>query len=194
METKTIPLTTITPYWRNPRISDKAVSAVVQSIQDYGFINPIILDKDLVIIAGHTRYRALQQLGRTEASCIITDLTPDQAKAYRIADNKTSEITAWDMPMLVAELRELHDLPAMSIYFPEMNIVSLIEQTTTPMLPSSEFSSAFSPTVTQEMINKKAAVAAQQFQSAPQKVLLDVHCPHCQQSFSFDPEYFMQKA
>jgi site-specific DNA-methyltransferase (adenine-specific) len=163
----------------------------VQSIQDYGFINPIILDKDYVIIAGHTRYRALQQLNVTEASCIITDLTPDQAKAYRIADNKTSEITAWDMPMLIAELRELHDLPAMAVYFPEMNIVSLIEgMTSSPMLPSG----AFSPTVTQEAINKQAEVAAQQFQSAPQKVLLDVHCPHCQQSFSFDPEYFMQKA
>jgi ParB family chromosome partitioning protein len=190
LEIETLALSTITPYWRNPRVSDKAVEAVKQSIQDYGFINPIILDKDHVIVAGHTRYRALMSLKVKQAACIVTDLTPDKVKAYRIADNKTSELTEWDMKLLIPELRELHDLPRMSIYFPEMNIVDFVEDLA---MPQSLTDDTMPETITQEAIDKKTEEAQHQFQSAPKKVLLDVSCPHCQQSFSFDPAYFMSK-
>ena len=188
MEIETLALATITPYWRNPRISDKAVEAVKQSIQDYGFINPIILDKDNVIIAGHTRYLALMSLGYAHAACLVTDLTPEQAKAYRIADNKTSELAEWDKPLLIAELREVLDLPRMKIYFPDMNLSTVLES-----IPLPKSVSLGPSAISQATIDQKTEAAENRFQSVPQKVLLDIHCPHCHQSFAFDPNYFIGK-
>ena len=101
-------LSEITPYERNPRNNEAAVEAVAKSIKEFGFKNPIILDKDHVIIAGHTRYRSAKHLGLTEVPCVIAeDLTPEQVKAFRIADNKTAEIAEWNYELLPLELREL---------------------------------------------------------------------------------------
>lgn len=98
----------ITPYEKNPRQNDSAVEAVAKSIKDFGFKNPIIIDKDGVIIAGHTRLRAAEYLGMTEVPTILAeDLTPDQVQAFRIADNKTAEFAEWDFKALADELEEL---------------------------------------------------------------------------------------
>ena len=95
----------IKPYENNPRINDEAVDKVARSIQDFGFRSPIIVDKDNVIIAGHTRLKDSYQLGLKEAPVIIADdLTEEQVNALRLVDNKTSEFAKWDFEKLEEEL------------------------------------------------------------------------------------------
>lgn len=105
-------LADIKPYERNPRIIPQAaVDAVARSIQAFGFRQPIVVDKNGVILAGHTRYKAAQQLGMTEVPVMWqTDITDIQARGYRIADNKVAELSAWDRDALDAEVRELAGL------------------------------------------------------------------------------------
>lgn len=98
-------------YDNNPRINDNAVDAVANSIKEFGFKVPIVIDKDNVIIAGHTRLKAAKMLGLENVPCIVADdLTPEQVKAFRIADNKTGEIAEWDLSLLEQELSELQNL------------------------------------------------------------------------------------
>ena len=101
-------LTEITPYENNPRKNDDAVEYVANSIREFGWKVPIVIDRDGVIIAGHTRYKAAQKLGYETVPCIMADdLTPEQVKAYRLADNKVSELAGWDFEMLDAELEDI---------------------------------------------------------------------------------------
>lgn len=98
------------PYENNPRINDYAVKKVMESIDEFGFRNPIIVDKDMVIIAGHTRREASILLGLTEVPYIVAeDMTPEQVKAFRIADNKLAELAVWDNDKLLEELWELQE-------------------------------------------------------------------------------------
>ena len=93
------------PYDRNPRKNDEAVKYVANSIKEFGFKQPIIIDKDNVIVCGHTRLLAAKQLGLKEVPCIMADdLSEEQIKAFRLADNKTAEMAGWDFPMLEDEL------------------------------------------------------------------------------------------
>lgn len=101
----------IKPYPNNPRINDAAVDAVAESIRQFGFRQPIVVDGDLVIVVGHTRYKAAQKLGLKKVPVhMAKDLTPEQAKAYRIADNKTSDLSDWDFDLLPRELADLERL------------------------------------------------------------------------------------
>lgn len=105
------PVAEIHPYENNPRINDGAVDAVARSIESYGFRQPIVVDSDGVIICGHTRFKAALQLGLEEVPVhVATDLSPEQIKAYRIADNKTNELAEWDYDLLPIELAELREL------------------------------------------------------------------------------------
>ena len=98
----------IKPYEKNPRKNDEAVKYVANSIKEFGFKVPIVIDKDGVIVAGHTRYKASKKLGLKEVPCIIADdLNEDQIKAFRLADNKVSELAEWDFPILNEELENL---------------------------------------------------------------------------------------
>lgn len=104
-------LSEIKPYERNPRVNDGAVAAVVASIREFGFRQPIVVDQDLIIIIGHTRHKAARQLGlETVPVHIARDLTPAQIKALRIADNQTASIATWDKDLLPIELHDLEDL------------------------------------------------------------------------------------
>ena len=95
-------------YENNPRNNDEAVGAVAESINKFGFKVPIIIDRDNVIICGHTRKKAAERLGLASVPCIIADdLTEEQIKAFRLADNKTAELAEWDMEALEKELAEL---------------------------------------------------------------------------------------
>lgn len=95
-------------YEYNPRNNEPAIEAVANSIKEFGFKSPIIIDKNNVIVAGHTRKLAADKLGIKEVPCIIADdLTPEQIKAYRLADNKTAELADWDFELLEKELAEL---------------------------------------------------------------------------------------
>ena len=105
-----LPISEIKPYSRNPRKNDKAVDVVAKSIKEFGFKNPIILDKGNEIIAGHTRLKAAEKLGLKEVPIIrAEDLTEEQVKAFRIMDNKSSEKSEWDIDLLKEELIELQN-------------------------------------------------------------------------------------
>src|SRR5262245_20135538 len=101
-------LDTIKPYLGNPRKNDAAVQAVATSIRAFGFRSPIVVDEDGVILAGHTRYLAARKLGLTEVPVhVAAGLSPEQARAYRIADNQTANLSSWDDDKLVIELMGL---------------------------------------------------------------------------------------
>lgn len=111
MEIKMVSLTELKPYERNPRKNKKAIDAVAESIKEFGFKVPIVLDKDNVIVGGHTRYAAAKKLGLTEVPCVIADdLTDEQVKAFRLADNKTAELAEWDYEKLADELDFILDI------------------------------------------------------------------------------------
>lgn len=104
-------LTDITPYENNPRRNDAAVEYVANSIREFGFKQPIVIDRDGVTVAGHTRYKAAQKLGLDEVPCVMADdLTPEQVKAYRLADNKVGEASQWDFDLLDIELDKITDI------------------------------------------------------------------------------------
>lgn len=99
------------PYENNPRINDEAVEYVKNSIKTFGFKVPIIIDKNNVIVAGHTRLRASLQLNLEQVPCIIADdLSEEQIKAFRLADNKVSENAQWDFDKLDKELENILDI------------------------------------------------------------------------------------
>lgn len=113
----------IKPYENNPRKNDKAVDAVAASIKKFGWKNPIIVDADNVIIAGHTRYNAAKKLKLETVPCIrATDLTEEQAKAYRLADNKTGELATWDDGLLKVELSGILNIDLSEFGFDEKMI------------------------------------------------------------------------
>lgn len=125
MNIKTIPLSELKPYPNNPRKNDEAVDAVAASIGEFGFKGTLVVDKDYTIIAGHTRYKAAQKLGITELPCIVADdLTDEQVKAFRLADNKTAELAGWDYEKLEQELADL-DLDMSDFGFTEVDISSM---------------------------------------------------------------------
>jgi DNA modification methylase len=102
---------TIRPYQANPRVNDHAVDAVAASIQEFGFRQPIVVDKTGTIVVGHTRFKAAVKLGlKTVPVHVAKDLTPAQIRAYRLADNKTGELADWDHDRLVEELLELQKM------------------------------------------------------------------------------------
>lgn len=110
MKTKTIAIEKIIPYASNPRANDLAVDKVAGSIKEYGFRQPIVVDKDMVIVVGHTRHKAARQLGMTEVPVhIMENKTRDQIKAYRLMDNKSNEEASWDDDLLKLELESLSD-------------------------------------------------------------------------------------
>ena len=108
MEIIQIKTSQLIPYENNPRQNKDAVPAVMKSIQEFGFKVPIVIDKNNVIVAGHTRVMAAQKLGMDSVPCIIADdLTDEQIRAFRLADNKTAELAEWDLDLLGKELAGL---------------------------------------------------------------------------------------
>ena len=103
-----LPLDEVHPYDKNPRKNDIAVDKVAESIQEFGWQVPIVIDKNHVIIAGHTRYKAAQKLGIDKVPCVIAEgLSEKQVKAYRLADNKVSDYSLWDNKLLLEELLDI---------------------------------------------------------------------------------------
>lgn len=101
----------IKPYENNPRVNDKSVDDVAKSIKEFGWQQPIVVDKDNVIIVGHTRWKAAKKLGMKKVPVVVaSNLTPAQVKAYRLADNKVSEESIWDNKKLLDELDEINKI------------------------------------------------------------------------------------
>lgn len=115
-----VPLDDIIPYWRNPRrISDEAINGVAESIQRYGFLQPIVTDAEGVIIVGHTRYAALRRLNMATALVHrATGLSADKVQEYRVIDNRVAEYTSWDFDALMTELENLSG--SVLDFFPEV--------------------------------------------------------------------------
>ena len=117
-----LPVSALKPYEKNPRNNQEAVDKVAASIREFGFRQPIVVDKDYVIIAGHTRLLAAKKLKLTEVPVLVADdLTDEQAKAYRLADNKTAEFAEWDSDLLSEELADIFDIDMTDFGF-EINL------------------------------------------------------------------------
>lgn len=113
----------IKPYENNPRRNDEAIDVVANSIKEFGFKVPIVIDKHNVIVAGHTRYKASKKLGLKQVPCIVAnDLTDEQIKAYRLADNKVSEKAEWDFTLLDDELNDILNLDMSEFGFENLDI------------------------------------------------------------------------
>lgn len=111
MEVRNMNIDDIKPYDNNPRDNDSAVDATANSIKEFGWQQPIVVDKDMVIIVGHTRYKAAKKLGYKEVPVVIaSNLNKEQVRAYRLADNKTGELAEWDLSLLDEELEAIIDI------------------------------------------------------------------------------------
>lgn len=111
MKVQNVSIDKIKPYENNPRDNEAGVDAVANSIKEFGWQQPIVVDKDNVIIVGHTRYKAAKKLGMKEVPVVIaSNLSDEQVRAYRLADNKTGELTDWNDDLLNEELNDLLDI------------------------------------------------------------------------------------
>ena len=134
-------LNEIEPYNKNPRKNDKAIPLVAESIKEFGFKQPMVLDKNYVIICGHTRYSAARKLHLEEVPCIIADdLTDEQVRALRLADNKVSEASEWDLDLLSEELNSILDIDMDAFGFEDVldeldDLIDAEEDDFTPELP-----------------------------------------------------------
>ena len=145
-------LDSLTPYWRNPRkISDEAVNAVAQSIERYGYRQPIVVDEDGTIVIGHTRYMAMRRLGRTTAEVAVAHgLTAAEIKQLRAVDNRTAEYNDWDFEKLADELAELTGQDSLDELFaslegaPQPNVAEMDQEPAAPAVDDSEPASASS--------------------------------------------------
>ena len=118
MEIITKNIDDIIPYEKNPRKNDKAVKYVANSIAQFGFKVPIVIDSNNIIVAGHTRYKASQELGLKEVPCIVADdLNQEQINAFRLVDNKVSEQASWDFKLLDEELDNIIDFDMVDFGF-----------------------------------------------------------------------------
>lgn len=139
MEIINIKIEDLKPYEKNPRKNDEAVKYVKESIKNFGFKVPIVVDKNNVIVAGHTRYKASLELGLEEVPCIIAnDLTDEQIKAFRLADNKVSEQAEWDLDLLNEELDDILNINMLDFGFEDIIDEDIVEDKTKK--PEVEFS------------------------------------------------------
>lgn len=120
MQVFEMPIGSVEPYENNPRHNDNAVDAVAASISEFGWQQPIVIDKNGVIIAGHTRYKAALKLGYVKIPVVkADDLTDEQVRAFRLADNKTAELAEWDELVLAEELADIDGIDMSDFGFEE---------------------------------------------------------------------------
>lgn len=166
-EAHMVPIDKVQPYFNNPRkISPEAVEAVRKSISEFGMQQPILVDANYVIIAGHTRLQALRAIGATEVPVYVADMSEDRAREFRLVDNRTSELTAWDEELLILEVREWEKVDTES-WFPDLNTeIALMDEVQ----------------ATQEQVDDAVAKVTK----IPDRALVlvtDVECPGCAQVF-----------
>lgn len=131
-----VKLSQIKPYDKNPRKNERAVKAVAESIRQFGFRQPIVVDLNNVIICGHTRWFAAHSLGMEEVPVHVADnLTEQQIIAYRIADNKTAELASWDNELLSLELSKINEINMKELGFSEAEYDKLIGEIGEEQIP-----------------------------------------------------------
>lgn len=189
MKIERVEIGNIIPYWNNARDNSEAIDKVKESIERFGFNQPIVIDRNNEIIAGHTRYYAMMALGQTHIPCIRVDLPEDKARQYRIADNKTSEFAKWDMDKLIRELNTLDNPLEMQEFFFEglnelMGIVDTEFQAPSgDMLTSEVTESDFQEEMKRQ---EKDGAKFEEKVKKEEKALeqdkteyLEINCPHC---------------
>lgn len=138
----------IKPYINNPRNNDDAVPLVANSIKEFGFKVPIIIDRNGEIVAGHTRYKAAKELGMEEVPCIVADdLNDEQVKAFRLADNKVAEASEWDFEILSSELCEIIDFDMSDFGF-NVGIEDDLEVSDSDFISDTEITKSKTKTIT----------------------------------------------
>jgi len=168
-----INISLIKPYWRNPRYNKNVVEPLVESIKKFGFNVPLVVDKDNVIITGHSRYKALLQLDYKEIPCIVSDMSERDAKEYRIADNKISELSSWNTDLLKKEVMELKE------------VIGFEEDELKELLKGFEESEG----VTMETYNKVDEQLNNKFNDLVEERINDnikIMCPHCLKEFEMN--------
>ena len=166
-----VPLSQIKPYWRNPRNTSEAVDTICASIQKYGFVTPMVLDKNKVVIAGHVRLQAARLLKLKAVPCVIVDLTEKEASQLRIIDNKVAELATWDREKLVEELKGIVDLDALTEAFSCEDWMALITAEF-----GDDFSREQSPIVGTPQSTDQGPVNPQ---NPAEGNAAEVPCPHC---------------
>lgn len=112
----------IKEYRNNPRKNEEAIEPVMESIKNFGFVVPILIDQNNIILAGHTRKKAAEILKLKEVPCIyVEDLTQEQQKAFRLVDNKTAEFSQWDIEKLEQELSSIFNIDMETFHFPDFS-------------------------------------------------------------------------
>jgi len=166
MQIKMVSIGSVKPYPRNPRINDAAVSSVTDSLRTFGFRKPIVVDKKMVIICGHTCFKAAQALGLKKIPVhIAADLTPGQVRAYRLADNKLAELSQWDAELLPLELQDVmaDGMDLMSLGFTQDDIDLY--------LPPPETEGQTDPDAVPETPKKPVSKLGKVYQLGPHKLM-----------------------
>ena len=128
-EVKTVGINEVIPYEKNPRRNEKAVEAVANSIKEFGWKNPIIVDRGMVIISGHTRRLAALKLGlKTVPVVIADDMTDEQVRAFRLADNRVASFSTWDEEKLKQEIGEISSIDLSDFGFKQDDIQDVFRE------------------------------------------------------------------
>lgn len=181
------PITSLTLYGKNARVhSAEQIEQIKRSIERFGFTMPILIAEDGEIIAGHGRLTAAVQLGWNEVPCIVAHgWTPEQVRAYRVADNRLSETSQWDLPALQIELAEISEEGWIGIgdlgFEPEA-LENLMAGT---FVPADGNLGATGQVTDEDVAASKRRLETSQ-RTAGDQDLVDVTCPHCGREFSID--------
>jgi len=191
VETKQVSTDQIKPYPHNPRIiTEEAITQVANSIREFGWRQPIVKDKNMVVIAGHTRLEAAKVLGLATVPVHVADLSEHRVRAYRLADNKTAETTDWEEDLLVQEIEALMDAQEIDLAglgFVEDEINSLVEDIYTPSIPATmtiSNSATGTSDVNSSDIEKTKEKLETQYAEGSKQDLIDFTCPHCGETYS----------
>jgi ParB-like chromosome segregation protein Spo0J len=177
MKELTLPIAQIRPYPANPRAIEDAVEAVKESIARYGYQTPIVVDSEHVVVAGHVRLAALKSLGWTEVPVIVTDLSEEACREFRLIDNRSAELAEWDRDRLVAELRTMEE--SMAPFFAEDELKGLME----------ELQTTHNRTIDGESIKRGKKNLDTHFEDLSNQMkdrTKFVKCQHCGETFGFD--------
>lgn len=182
---ETVDIKDIHPYHRNPRNNLLAIEKVMESISEYGYQSPIIVDADHTIIVGHSRYEALRQLGYETIAVLVADMPPEKAAQYRLIDNKTSEFATWNSNLQI-ELGDAFalDPDVLSIFFPNIDLSAEVPSQTDHLAVQAanqvlQDTRDADRAGTRERADRAAVDDAP---SAP--VYVEATCPECEHTFS----------
>lgn len=170
---ETVPLDNLIPYWRNPRKNDAAVEKVKASLQEFGYQAPIVVDQKMTIIAGHTRYRALKELGYEEVPVVVSDMPVKKAKEYRIIDNRSGEYATWSED-LALELKEFADIEFRDIFFPDVQLDPDFQKMSEPVKEGKVQE-------IEEDLSEQFSDVSQKRQDEPK---LHIPCPYCAETIT----------